>query len=120
MSSQEFTDIDIGAFLSGIAGSLLKVLIFLLQVAVVIYVISLVRGKSKSLPDLPWVAENDKAWILRDFRTRWWCTMNYEDALRKAYDEVCSLSLFINRVFYGTGLESGPRRLVSKDHFETT
>ncbi|KIW95735.1 uncharacterized protein Z519_04320 [Cladophialophora bantiana CBS 173.52] len=38
-------------------------------------------------PDLPWVARNEKAWVLRDLRTRLWCLLNYEEALRRAYDQ---------------------------------
>ncbi|KIW32981.1 uncharacterized protein PV07_04487 [Cladophialophora immunda] len=45
------------------------------------------RKNSPALPDLPWVARNDKAWILRDLRTRLWCLINYEEALRRAYDQ---------------------------------
>ncbi|OAP59844.1 hypothetical protein AYL99_04846 [Fonsecaea erecta] len=42
---------------------------------------------SPSLPDLPWVARNDRAWILPGLRTRLWCSVNYEEALRRAYEQ---------------------------------
>ncbi|KIW80965.1 hypothetical protein Z517_03988 [Fonsecaea pedrosoi CBS 271.37] len=45
------------------------------------------RKSSPTLPDLPWVARNDRAWVLRDLRTRLWCSINYEEALRRAYDQ---------------------------------
>ncbi|KIW66429.1 hypothetical protein PV04_05764 [Phialophora macrospora] len=38
-------------------------------------------------PDLPWVARREGVWILRDWRTRMWCWWNYEEALRRAYNE---------------------------------
>ncbi|KAH0831706.1 cytochrome P450 [Fonsecaea pedrosoi] len=45
------------------------------------------RKSSPTLPDLPWVARNDRAWVLCDLRTRLWCSINYEEALRRAYDQ---------------------------------
>ncbi|OAL24026.1 hypothetical protein AYO20_10771 [Fonsecaea nubica] len=45
------------------------------------------RKSNPTLPDLPWVARNDRAWVLRNLRTRLWCSINYEEALRRAYDQ---------------------------------
>jgi hypothetical protein len=53
------------------------------------------RIRTEKLPDLPWIGRNDRSWFLRDLRTRWWCWVNYEEALRRGYDQVCLLSSLI-------------------------
>ncbi len=73
-----------------------KTLTFMIVGALIAYTIWLRKGKATSLPDLPWVARSEKAWIFGNFRTRWWCSMNYEEALRRAYDQVRS-RLFLNQ-----------------------
>ncbi|KIX02230.1 uncharacterized protein Z518_08169 [Rhinocladiella mackenziei CBS 650.93] len=64
--------------------------LLLLVVASVVFLIVFISLKgqrnSSSRPDLPWVGRNEKAWFIRNIRTRLWNMMNYEQALRLAYD----------------------------------
>lgn len=46
--------------------------------------------KKSSLPKLPWVGRNEKAWFFRNTRARVWCLVHYEAALKKGYEDVSS------------------------------
>ncbi|KAJ9609815.1 hypothetical protein H2200_006144 [Cladophialophora chaetospira] len=85
-SSDEYDEISPSIF-NSIALSPFRLLIFLLLLALIVAVIRRRIAMDAALPDLPWVARNDKAWLLRDFRLRLWCSMNYEEALKMAYDQ---------------------------------
>lgn len=55
---------------------------------VLLYALSAVfRGAKK--PELPWVGRNTRAWFFPRTRTRLWTMLNYEEALKLAYDKVC-------------------------------
>ena len=52
-----------------------------------LFLIGFRRRKSRSLPDVPWVGRDKIQWFSK-LRARTWTTVNYETALREAYDKV--------------------------------
>lgn len=73
----------------------LKVLIISVLVAVIFISLLLLtrnrRSSSDALSKLPWVGRDNRKWFAK-LRTRTWTTVNYEGALKEAYDTVCSVS----------------------------
>jgi hypothetical protein len=59
------------------------------------------RRRSGRLPNIPWVGRDRRRWFSK-FRARAWTTVNYEAALRDAYETASTLS----KDLYGSQLTS--------------
>jgi hypothetical protein len=71
-----------------------RLLICFLAVLMVVYLAQAILGRRKNdqasaLPELPWVGRSENAWFLTNTRARFWTMLNYEEALRIAYEKVC-------------------------------
>jgi hypothetical protein len=67
------------------------ILLLALAICVLVFVAVLLtrlrRNKSTGLPDIPWVGRDRRKWFSK-LRARTWTTVNYETALREAYETV--------------------------------